>query len=98
MGKKFQKMNYSCFEDAMKRLNMSGPELSDAIGYERSAYNHWKHKGQMPKAAALACEALVRRSGVTKPRALVKLSKFELVEGELEFKEVYPGVYSVSIG
>lgn len=49
---------YATFEQTMKILALSGPELSAKLGYSDHAYNDWKNSGQMPKVAQLACEGL----------------------------------------
>lgn len=53
------------FVQAMERLNITAPRLCEAIGYARSSSVKWLKENKMPKAGALACEALVRRAGAS---------------------------------
>jgi hypothetical protein len=64
MPKKFAKVSYSVFEDAAKQLQVSEVDLTEAIGYQRNAHNHWRTSGLMPKVASIATECLLRRNNV----------------------------------
>jgi hypothetical protein len=63
--KHYQTVNYSIFEEGMKALGMTGPQLGEAIGYSRTAWNRWSENGKIPMAASLAIECLRRRRGPT---------------------------------
>jgi DNA-binding transcriptional regulator YiaG len=53
-------------DNAMRKLNMSEARLAEELGYSSGAVREWRtYYGKMPKAAALACECLVRRQGNT---------------------------------
>lgn len=53
--------NYSYFEEAMSKLDLTAGELCAACGYGKSSYCDWKKKGKIPTPLALACECLLRR-------------------------------------
>lgn len=59
--KNYQRSNYSVFEEGMKALGLTGPQLGEAIGYSRTAWNRWSEDKEIPKAAAMAIECLRRR-------------------------------------
>ena len=53
--------NYSIFADALRKLQLSPGQLATAIGYSITTPSHWGKVKRIPKAAALACECLLRR-------------------------------------
>lgn len=59
----FKTTSIEKFDEACKRLNLSGGQLSEAIGYTKSAYPKWEREKKIPVVAGLAAEALVRRAG-----------------------------------
>lgn len=61
--KTYQKADAVIFMETAQALGLSETRLSEELGYTENAGREWINKGQMPKVAALACEALRRRVG-----------------------------------
>lgn len=85
---------YSQFDRAMARLHLSPRNLCREIGYSGDAHRQWRQKGQMPKVAALACEALIRRAGKSdRPDVLLRGENVRVVDGDATVERVYEDVY-----
>lgn len=74
MKKLFQKADYSVFEETCQALGKSSTEVCDALGYSSNAWVEWKKEGKMPRVAAIACEGIRRRNGLSDRVYLVKVT------------------------
>lgn len=61
--KMFKKGDFATLEEHRVKLKMEGTDFSEALGYTRSAFGHWRKTGVCPLTAVIAGEALVRRAG-----------------------------------
>ncbi len=96
MTKKFVRSDYSIFAAAVVSLDISEPNLCEALGYSRHVYKDWERAGNIPKVASLAIECLRRRIS-QKRSAVVKAAKLEVIEGDVKVTEVHPGIWVLEV-
>ena len=65
MSKVFNRAPYQIFHETMEALQMTSTELATTLGYSSTAGSGWKKDDKIPQVAALACEALKRRAGLS---------------------------------
>ena len=94
----YKTASFANFENAAKRLKISYPELSSALGYAPHSFAKWEELKLMPRVAQLACEGLCRRhrNGPT-TEVVIQASKAKVIAGLGHVKEIHPGLFVVEL-
>ncbi len=75
--------NYSVFEDAMERLEISSSELCRALGYSSGSGSTWKINNKIPKVCAVAIEGLLRRTNCSDKQIILVVKGTKAKEAAL---------------
>jgi hypothetical protein len=73
----YKRADYSVFAETCAAIGKKETEVCESLGYSPNSWTEWKKTNQMPRVAAIACEGIRRRMGLSEKTFLVKVATKE---------------------